>query len=123
MQAVEERIADRHLLKLVRAMLRAGVLENATVMRSASGTPQGGVISPVLANVYLHRLDPQWADRGTGVLVRYADDRLVMGKTEREAENALAALSTLLGELGLTLKDAKTRIVHLREGGEGFDFL
>src|SRR3954469_10805452 len=92
MQAVEERIADRHLLKLVRAMLRAGVLENATVMRSASGTPQGGVISPVLANVYLHRLDRQWADRGTGVLVRYADDLLVMGKTEREAENALAAL-------------------------------
>src|SRR3954451_12125193 len=54
MQAVEERIADRHVLKLLRAMLRAGVLENATVMRSTSGTPQGGVISPVLANVYLH---------------------------------------------------------------------
>ncbi|MCA1708473.1 MAG: group II intron reverse transcriptase/maturase [Actinobacteria bacterium] len=123
MSAIEERIVDRHLLKLLRAMLRAGVLEDGSVKRSASGTPQGGVISPVLCNVYLHRLDRQWARRGTGVLIRYADDLLVMGKTKQEAEDALVALSTILGELGLELKHAKTRIVHLREGGEGFDFL
>ena len=78
MSAIEERIVDRHILKLLRAMLRAGVLEDGSVKRSASGTPQGGVISPVLCNVYLHRLDRQWARRGTGVLVRYADDLLVM---------------------------------------------
>lgn len=123
MSAIEERIVDRHLLKLLRAMLRAGVLEDGAIKRSGAGTPQGGVISPVLANVYLHRLDRQWADRGTGVLIRYADDLLVMCRTEAEAECALEALSTLLGELGLELKHAKTRIVHLREGGEGFDFL
>jgi group II intron reverse transcriptase/maturase len=121
--AIEERIVDRHLLKLLRAMLRAGVLENGAVIRSVTGTPQGGVISPVLANVYLHRLDRQWARRGTGTLVRYADDLLVMCKTEQEAKSALEALAAILGELGLELKHAKTRIVHLREGGEGFEFL
>jgi group II intron reverse transcriptase/maturase len=123
MTAIEERIVDRHLLKLLRALLRAGVLENGAVTRSTSGTPQGGVISPVLANVYLHRLDRQWARRGIGVLCRYADDLLVMCRTEAEAIAALDALAVILGELGLELKDAKTRIVHLREGGEGFDFL
>jgi group II intron reverse transcriptase/maturase len=123
MTAIEERISDRHLLKLLRAMLRAGVLENGAVKRGTTGTPQGGVISPVLANVYLHRLDRQWARRGTGVLVRYADDLLVLCKTEPEATSALEALAAILGELGLELKHAKTRIVHLREGGEGFDFL
>jgi group II intron reverse transcriptase/maturase len=123
MSAIEERIVDRHLLKLLRAMLRAGVLEDGAIKRTGSGTPQGGVISPVLCNVYLHRLDREWARRGTGVLIRYADDLLVMCRTEQEANSALAALTTILGELGLELKHAKTRIVHLREGGEGFDFL
>ena len=123
MSAIEERIVDRHLLKLLRAMLRAGVLENGSVKRGGTGTPQGGVISPVLCNVYLHRLDRQWARRGTGVLIRYADDLLVMCKTKQEAEGALEALTAILAELGLGLKEAKTRIVHLREGGEGFDFL
>jgi group II intron reverse transcriptase/maturase len=123
MAAIEERIVDRNLLKLLRAMLRAGVLEQGAVTRSTAGTPQGGVISPVLCNVYLHRLDRQWARRGTGVLVRYADDLLAMCRTERDAENALKAIATILAELGLEPKQAKTRIVHLREGGEGFDFL
>jgi hypothetical protein len=80
------------------------------------------VISPVLANVYLHRLDRQWTRRRTGVLVRYADD-LVLCHSEREAEAALVSLRSILAELGLRLKAAKTRIVHLREGGEGLDFL
>ena len=81
------------------------------------------MLSPCLANVYLHRLDRQWADRGTGVLVRYADDPLAMCRTRQEAERALAALTAILAELGLELKHAKTRIVHLTEGGEGVDFL
>lgn len=123
MQAIEERIVDRHLLKLLRALLRAGVMEEGAVRRSVSGTPQGGVVSPLLCNVYLHRLDRDWQTRGQGALVRYADDLVVMCRTEAEARRALAALRTLLAELGLEPKDAKTRIVHLREGGEGFDFL
>jgi RNA-directed DNA polymerase len=123
MQAVEERIVDRQILKLLRSLLRAGVMEEGAVRRSVSGTPQGGVISPLLCNVYLHRLDREWKARGQGVLVRYADDLVVMCKTEPEARAALAALSAALSELGLAPKQAKTRIVHLAEGGEGFDFL
>ena len=123
MSAIEERIVDRQVLKLLRAMLRAGVMEDQAVMRSDVGTPQGGVISPCLCNVYLHRLDRQWAERGHGELVRFADDMVVMCRSREEAERALRALRAILGELGLTLKDAKTRIVELREGGEGLDFL
>ena len=123
MSAIEERIVDRHVLKLLRAMLRAGVMQDGAVTRSGAGTPQGGVISPCLCNVYLHRLDRQWTERGHGVLVRYADDVVVMCRTRQEAERALGALRAILSELGLTLKDAKTRIVELREGGEGLDFL
>src|SRR3954452_23686861 len=123
MSAIEERIVDRRLLKLLPAMLRAGVMEHRAVTRGVTGTPQGGVISPCLCNVYLHRLDRQWAVRGHGVLVRYADDLLAMCRTRTEAEAALAALRVILAELGLELKDAKTQIVHLAEGGEGVDFL
>ena len=123
MAAVEERIVDRNLLKLLRALLRVGVLEEGAVRRSVSGTPQGGVISPLLCNVYLHRLDRDWQTRGCGVLVRYADDLVVMCRKESEARRALAVLQAALSELGLELKQAKTRIVHLAEGGEGFDFL
>jgi RNA-directed DNA polymerase len=123
MSAIEERISDRNLLKLLRAMLRAGVMESGAVHREAAGTPQGGVISPCLCNVYLHRLDRQWDERGTGVLVRFADDLLVLCHNRREAENALEALRLILAEMGLQLKQAKTRIVHLKEGGEGLDFL
>jgi RNA-directed DNA polymerase len=123
MSAIEERVSDRHLLKLLRAMLRAGVMQDGAVHRDVTGTPQGGVLSPVLCNVYLHRLDRQWAKRGTGVLVRYADDLVVLCHSEREAEAALVSLRSILAELGLELKPAKTRIVHLREGGEGLDFL
>jgi RNA-directed DNA polymerase len=123
MSVIEERISDRHVLKLLRAMLRAGVMEDGAVHRDMTGTPQGGVISPLLANVYLHRADRCWQARGHGVLVRYADDLVVMCHSRREAEAALAALRSILAELGLELKRAKTRIVHLREGGEGLDFL
>ena len=123
MAAIEERISDRHILKLLRAMLRAGVMEDVAVRRSISGTPQGGVISPCLCNVYLHRLDRQWTEREHGVLLRYADDLLAICQTRRDAENALEALTAILAEMGLELKQAKTRIVQLREGGEGLDFL
>jgi RNA-directed DNA polymerase len=123
MLAIEERILDRHVLKLLRAMLRSGVMQDAAITRDVTGTPQGGVISPCLCNVYLHRLDRQWTQRGHGVLVRFADDLLMMCRTRTEAEAALASLRQILGELGLQLKDAKTRIVHLTEGREGIDFL
>ena len=123
MTAIEERISDRHVLKLLRALLRVGVMQDGAVRRKVTGTPQGGVISPLLCNVYLHRLDRAWKTDRHGVLVRYADDLLVMCRSERQAHDALDALRGILAELGLELKQAKTRIVHLRDGGEGFDFL
>jgi RNA-directed DNA polymerase len=122
MQAVEERVCDQPLLKLLRAMLRAGVMEDGQVRRPDTGAAQGGVISPVMCNVYLHRLDRAWDD-GDGVLVRFADDLVVMCWSRSQAEQALQRLRDLLADLGLEPKAAKTRIVHLQEGGEGFDFL
>ena len=122
MQAVEERVCDQPVLKLLRAMLRAGVMEDGQVRRPDTGTAQGGVISPVMCNVYLHRLDRAWDD-GDGVLVRFADDLVVMCWSRSQAEAALERLTALLAGLGLEPKAAKTRIVHLEEGGEGFDFL
>lgn len=83
----------------------------------------GGVVSPLLANIYLHRLDRAWEVREHGVLVRYADDLVVMCRSRQQAEAALARLRRLLADLGLEPKAAKTRIVHLEVGGGGFDFL
>jgi RNA-directed DNA polymerase len=122
MQAVEERICDQSVLKLLRVILRAGVMEDGQLRRPVTGTPQGGVVSPVLCNVYLHRLDRAW-DGQDGVLVRYADDATVMCWSRSQAERALERLTGLLAGLGLEPKAAKTRIVRLEVGGGGFDFL
>ena len=123
MRAVEERVCDQGVLQLLRVMLRAGVMQDGRVRRPVTGTPQGGVVSPLLANVYLHQVDRAWSVDEHGVLVRYADDVVVMCRSLGQAEAALARLTVLLGELGLEPKLAKTRIVHLVEGGEGLDFL
>ena len=111
MQAVEERISDQGVLKLVRAMLRAGVMEGGQVRREVTGAPQGGPASPLLCNIYLHRLDRVWDAREHGVLVRYCDDLVVMCNTRQQAEAALARLTAVPGGLGLELKQSKTRIV------------
>lgn len=123
MQTIEERVSDRQVLKLLRAMLSVGVMEHGTVTGGDAGTPQGGVISPLLANIYLNRVDRAWVDVGRGVMVRYADDLIVMCNTRQEAETALATLTAILADLELTLKASKTQIVHLTVGGKGFDFL
>ena len=123
MQAVEERISDGAVLKLLRAMLRAGVMSDGAVRHEVTGTPQGGVISPLMANVYLHRIDRDWSMREHGVLVRFADDLTVMCKSREQAQAALRRLRTVLAELGLEPKEAKTRIVCMQVGGDGLDFL
>jgi len=87
------------------------------VRRPVTGTPQGGVASPLLANIYLHRVDRAWDETRHGVLARYADDAIVMCESREQAEAALARLTVLLADLGLEPKAAKTRIVHLVEGG------
>ena len=100
MSAVSERICDREVLALLRAFLRAGVMENGAVRREVTGTPQGGVISPLVCNVYLTRLDRKWRP-AYGTLVRYADDLVAVCKSRGQANVALAKLTELLGGLGL----------------------
>lgn len=123
MRAVEERVCDRSVLKLLRVVLDAGVMQDGTVRKPVTGTPQGGPLSPLLCNIYLHQMDRMWEVAEHGVLVRFADDAVVMCRSRQQAEAALARLRDLLADLGLQPKEAKTRIVRLEVGGPGLDFL
>lgn len=126
LECVRERVSDRRVLRLIRAILRAGVLEGSVLSRPEEGAPQGGPISPLIANVVLHRLDRAWGElpyRRLGVIVRYADDVVVCCPTRERAEAALAALASILQGLGLTLATSKTQIVGMASGERGVDFL
>jgi group II intron reverse transcriptase/maturase len=116
---VAQRVADGRVLRLVRAMLKAGSYGKGRLFPSERGTPQGGVISPLLSNILLTPFDQEMRRRGYR-LTRYADDWVVTCTSAEEARAAVAAALRILSELGVQLHPQKTRIVHVRQG---FEFL
>ena len=125
MTLIELRISDRRILKLIRQWLKSGVLYGNILEISELGTSQGSVISPLLANIYLNTLDRLWEKYGLthGILVRYADDTVIICKNKKSANHALTLLQYIMGKLDLKLHPVKTKIVCMWDGREGFDFL
>jgi RNA-directed DNA polymerase len=122
MQRVEERISDGRILGLLRDWLAQDILRGLERWTPTAGTPQGAVISPLLANIYLHPLDELMAARGYR-MVRYADDFVVLCKSREEAAAALAEVRAWVTENGLRLHADKTHVGDCRIPGEGFEFL
>ena len=138
---LRQRVTDGVVVRLIGKWLRAGVLEGGVIHRATHGTPQGGVISPLLANIYLHEVLDKWFEQevkprleGEAFLIRYADDAVMVFDLKTDADRVLAVLPKRFGKFGLTLHPDKTRLVRFtRPGGEGkkgdrshpgsFDFL
>ena len=121
MTEVERKIADGGVLALLRAYLTQGVMDGLEQWQPESGSPQGAVISPLLANLYLDPLDRRMAEAGFQ-MVRYADDLVVLCRSQAEADTVLSDLGAWVTAYGLTLHPEKTRIVDASQRG-GFDFL
>ena len=129
LELVERRVGDVQVLRLIRAWLKAGVLEEGKVTHPDRGSPQGGVISPTLSNIFLHEVDRQWC-RGDGVatgnvrLIRYADDMVLLARTEQQARAAWDRLQAQFAALRLVVNQEKSRLTTLAEGFAflGFEF-
>lgn len=120
MTMVRERVTDGRMLKLVESFLKAGVMEDLKEYKPTAGAPQGAVLSPLLSNIYLNPLDHLMQKAGFE-MIRYADDLVVLCRTESEAQDAMARLTAWVEQAGLTLHPEKTKVVHAES--EGFDFL
>jgi group II intron reverse transcriptase/maturase len=137
---LDQRVTDGVMRRMIDKWLKAGVLENGHLQRATEGTPQGGVISPILSNIFLHYVLDEWFEcevkpslKGQGTLVRYADDFVMTFKNHHDAKRVLEALGERLGRYGLTLHPDKTRFIDFRSQRQGgthpdcqeprFDFL
>jgi len=125
MMLVEMRISDRRILKLIKQWLKAGVINAGEFEKSEIGSPQGGVISPLLSNIYLNYLDTKWElhCKHLGKLVRYADDFVVISRTKKDAQHSLKAIKIIMERLELQIHPEKTKMVNIWDGKEGYDFL
>jgi RNA-directed DNA polymerase len=125
-EIVRQRVRDGVLLRLIGKWLKAGVMEDGRIAYPEAGSPQGGSISPVLSNIYLHEVLDEWFMRqvaprlvGRALLVRYCDDAIIIFERERDAQRVLDVLPKRLAKYGLMLHPEKTRLVDFRRPGTG----
>jgi len=119
---VSEKISDGRVLALIETMLKRGVMDEDRLYATQEGTPQGGVISPLLANIYLNGLDHRMSENGYQ-MVRYADDFVILCESKEQTQDCLALLTTWVEEMSLTLHPEKTGVVDMQTPGSSFDFL
>ena len=122
MKLLEEDVSDGRVLEIIERFLKAGVLEEGSYEDSETGTPQGGVISPLLSNIYLNELDHRMERLGYE-MTRYADDMVILCKTAEESRRALETVREWMNQVGLKLHPEKTRVVNMKEVNNHFDFL
>lgn len=122
MMELQQRIADSRVLELIESFLKQQILEDLKLWTPEAGSPQGAVISPLLSNIYLHEVDKAMKAAGYE-MVRYADDFVILCKSQQEAEAALARVTELVQEKGLTLHADKTSLVDTQQPGQSFEFL
>ena len=125
MKLAEQRVSDRRILKLIRQWLEWRSIIRKCTDNFELGTSQGSVISPLLANIYLNTLDRLWEKYGLthGILVRYADDTVIICKNKKNANHALNLLQYIMAKLDLKLHPVKTKIVSMWDGKEDLTFL
>jgi RNA-directed DNA polymerase len=122
LERIKERVSDGRVLELIEAYLQQDIIKDMERWTPTGGTPQGAVISPLLANIYLHALDCQMVQKGYQ-MVRYADDFVVLCRSVEEAQAALAEVKAWIEDHGLSLNAEKTHVGDCRQWGQGFEFL